>query len=55
MTLATLLLRVIGAPDYQVYVEHMRICHPDSVLLSEEEFFRQRLNDRYNRAGSRCC
>ena len=55
MTLATLLHRIVGAPDYQAYLEHMQRCHPDVAPLSEKEFFQQRLNDRYNRVGARCC
>lgn len=46
---------IIGAPDYERYLAHMRERHPGEVPLSREEFIRQRLNDRYQRPGSRCC
>ena len=46
---------VIGVPDYQRYVEHMRVKHPNDKPLSREEFASQRMEDRYAKAGSRCC
>jgi uncharacterized short protein YbdD (DUF466 family) len=55
MTLTALLHRIVGAPDYQAYLDHMRRCHPEDEPLSEAAFFQQRLNDRYNRVGTRCC
>jgi uncharacterized short protein YbdD (DUF466 family) len=55
MTLTKILTRIIGAPDYAGYLEHMRSCHPGTQPLSKDDFFRQRLNDRYNQVGSRCC
>lgn len=55
MTIANLLHRIIGAPDYEAYLTHMRRCYPDEEPLSEKEFFQQRLNDRYNQVGARCC
>ncbi len=46
---------VIGAPDYERYVEHMRASHPTAPVLSRSDFARERLTDRYARPGSRCC
>ena len=46
---------VIGAPDYERYLAHMRAAHPNEIPLAREEFASQRLNDRYARAGGRCC
>jgi uncharacterized short protein YbdD (DUF466 family) len=46
---------IIGAPDYERYVDHTRHCHPDRVPLTREEFARQRLEDRYSQPGNRCC
>jgi len=46
---------IIGAPDYERYAEHMRDRHPKEKPLTREEFASQRLNDRYAKAGSRCC
>jgi uncharacterized short protein YbdD (DUF466 family) len=46
---------VIGVPDYDRYVRHMRARHPECVLLTPSEFARERLEARYSRPGSRCC
>ena len=51
----SLLRAVIGAPDYRRYLAHMRQAHPGDRVMSETEFNHTRMNDRYNRAGSRCC
>lgn len=52
---AAVLRRIIGAPDYDGYVAHMQRCHPDREPVSKATFEQQRLEDRYNRPGSRCC
>jgi uncharacterized short protein YbdD (DUF466 family) len=46
---------IIGAPDYERYVEHLQRCHPDQQPLTREEFARDRLHARYSQAGNRCC
>jgi uncharacterized short protein YbdD (DUF466 family) len=46
---------VIGAPDFERYAEHMRDHHPSEKPLTRAEFASQRLDDRYDKAGSRCC
>ena len=46
---------VIGAPDYDRYVQHMDAHHPECSVASRDEFMRQRLESRYSRPGSRCC
>mgnify|MGYP000093267831 CR=1 FL=1 len=38
---------LIGIPDYDNYVEHMKTNHPDKPYMSYEEFFRERQNARY--------
>ena len=43
---------LIGIPDYDNYVEHMK------PYMSYEEFFRERQNARYGgdgKGGMRCC
>jgi uncharacterized short protein YbdD (DUF466 family) len=30
---------MIGVPDYDNYVEHMRVNHPDQTPMTYEEFF----------------
>ena len=47
--------QIIGAPDYERYLEHQHTCHPDQVPLTRDEFARERLADRYSRPGTRCC
>ena len=47
--------RVIGAPDYERYLAHVRRAHPGAVPMSRDEFMRARLEDRYARPGARCC
>ena len=46
---------IIGAPDYDRYVQHMRDHHPECTVASRDEFMQQRLESRYSRPGSRCC
>lgn len=52
---ACILRRVIGVPDYDIYLAHVREHHPEATPLTREEFTRQRLTDKYSRPGSRCC
>ena len=45
---------LIGIPDYDNYVEHMKT----KPYMSYEEFFRERQNARYGgdgKGGMRCC
>ena len=46
---------IIGAPDYQRYLAHMRRRHPARRPLTREEFVRMRMHDRYEKPGGRCC
>ena len=49
---------MIGIPDYQTYVDHRRITHPDQRVMSYEEFFVERQNARYSFSKGRfrgCC
>ena len=52
---ARVLGTVIGAPDYERYLAHVRTRHPESEPLCRAEFYRSRLADRYDRPGSKCC
>jgi uncharacterized short protein YbdD (DUF466 family) len=52
---AAVVRRVVGVPDYERYVAHVRERHPDVVPMSREEFERSRLEDKYSRPGQRCC
>lgn len=53
--LSAAIRRVIGAPDYDAYVNHVRAHHPGETPLTREAFVRERLGARYSRPGARCC
>ncbi|MGS8594010.1 YbdD/YjiX family protein, partial [Salmonella enterica subsp. enterica serovar Infantis] len=41
--------------DYDYYVEHMRITHPDQTPMPYEEIFRELQDARYGgKGGARC-
>ena len=49
---------MVGLPDYDTYVEHIRRTHPDRAVMTYAEFFCERQNARYGadgRKGFRCC
>jgi uncharacterized short protein YbdD (DUF466 family) len=52
---AAVLRRVIGVPDYERYVAHMRATHPECAVMTAEEFARESMERRYSTPGSRCC
>lgn len=54
-TIGEVTRRIIGAPDYERYLAHLRQHHPGDQPLTRQEFARQRLEEKYSRPGSRCC
>lgn len=46
---------IVGVPDYDLYIAHMRRTHPDTAPMTREAFFTNRLEARYGRGASRCC
>jgi uncharacterized short protein YbdD (DUF466 family) len=50
---------MVGIPDYDGYVAHMKATHPDKPVMTYEEFFIERQNARYcpgsNPGMIRCC
>lgn len=52
---ANVVRRIVGVPDYERYVAHVRECHPGTAPMTRMEFERARLEDRYSRPGQRCC
>lgn len=47
---------MVGLPDYDTYVAHMRAKHPGQPVMSYEAFFRERQEARYGgKSGGRCC
>ena len=55
MTVFALLRAIIGAPDYERYLAHMRGAHPDQTPLTPEAFASERMARRYDQPGGRCC
>ena len=53
--IAHALRRIVGAPDYERYVAHVRERHPDTQPMSRDEFLAERLASRYSKPGARCC
>jgi uncharacterized short protein YbdD (DUF466 family) len=53
--LARAVRTIIGVPDYERYLRYMSQRHAAEQPLPREQFLRLRLQDRYNRPGSRCC
>jgi len=53
--IASAIRAVLGVPDYDRYLTHMRSAHPGDRVMSETEFRHTWMNDRYNRPGTRCC
>ena len=47
---------LVGMPDYDNYVRHMREKHPDREVMDYKTFFRERQEARFGgRSGFRCC
>lgn len=48
---------MVGVPDYDAYVSHMKSAHPEQPIMSYPEFFRERQEARYGAKGrlNRCC
>jgi len=47
--------RIIGVPDYDTYVAHLRAHHPERAVPTYAEFFAERQEARYRGGGGRCC
>ena len=52
---AAVVRRVVGVPDYERYVQHVREHHAGTTPMTREEFEHSRLEDKYSRPGQRCC
>ena len=52
---ARVIRQIIGVPDYERYVAHLRAAHPGCEPVGREAFMQERLEARYSRPGSRCC
>lgn len=47
---------MVGMPDYDAYVAHMTQHHPEGVVMTRTQFFRDRQEARYGgKNGGKCC
>jgi uncharacterized short protein YbdD (DUF466 family) len=46
---------MVGQPDYDAYVQHTRLKHPERTPMTYEEFFRERQDARFSGAVGKCC
>ena len=53
--IARALRAIVGVPDYDLYLAHVLEHHPDRTPMTREEFERDRVENRYNKPGNRCC
>ena len=53
--IAAVVRRMIGVPDYETYLRHMRERYPECTPIDQKSFERERLTARYKATGSRCC
>jgi uncharacterized short protein YbdD (DUF466 family) len=47
--------RIVGMPNYEEYVQHLRLAHPFWPIPTEREFFQLYLDTRYGNGPTRCC
>jgi uncharacterized short protein YbdD (DUF466 family) len=53
--LLSLTRTVVGMPDYQRHVQHLRQCHPELSIPTERQFFDDFVRARYGDGPTRCC
>lgn len=53
--LAAAARRIAGVPDYDAYVAHLRLHHPERTIPCAADFFAERQQARYRAGGGRCC
>jgi Uncharacterized small protein len=47
--------QLMGDSAYETYVAHQRRTHPDAEVLTERQFWRQKMDDQDRNPGARCC
>ena len=52
---ATTFKRVVGMPNYDAYIAHLRAKHPECAIPNEREYYELYLQGKYNGVGNRCC
>jgi uncharacterized short protein YbdD (DUF466 family) len=48
-------LQVVGIPDYERYLTHMALHHPDEPVLSRRKFYAWAMDRKYRHGAQRCC
>jgi uncharacterized short protein YbdD (DUF466 family) len=51
----TTLRQIVGMPDYDAYLAHVRARHPDRAIPTERQYFEEYLTARYENGPTRCC
>ncbi len=46
---------VVGAPDYERYLEHHARCHPGSAPLDRRGYYAEFVTRRFGPGPTRCC
>jgi uncharacterized short protein YbdD (DUF466 family) len=46
---------IAGMPDYDLYAEHLRRCHPEHPVPTQRQFYEEFLKSRYEDGPTRCC
>ena len=47
--------QVVGAPDYERYLEHHARCHGGAAPLDRRAFYSEFVNRRFGPGPTRCC
>jgi uncharacterized short protein YbdD (DUF466 family) len=47
--------QIVGAPDYERYLEHCAASHPERPPLSAREYYADFVTRRFGGGPSRCC
>ena len=47
--------QVVGAPDYQRYLEHHARCHAGAAPLGPREYYAEFVSRRFGSGPTRCC
>jgi uncharacterized short protein YbdD (DUF466 family) len=47
--------QMFGIPDYERYLAHAAVRHPDAPVLSRRDFCAQAIERKYGKSGPRCC
>jgi uncharacterized short protein YbdD (DUF466 family) len=51
----TVVRRIVGVPDYETYVRHVRSHHPGTEPMAQDAFLTKCWEEKYSRPGHRCC